>query len=286
VRVFVAASVLVALAAAVPSFAQGKSQEHRKSEPPSRSELAPAANAPATTVGGATPFAWIDDATLVEPGAASFAISMSRWSGGGTSEMDVPIVDFAIGLAPRLHLAATIPRVVGSADPSGAVGGVGTSYFGAKIAALDDAKRHLRLSVAPTLELLGRGVVDASANERRVHFGVPVSVEVARGAHRFSAGAGYFSRGVWFAGAGAGARAGQRTYVSASVSRSWARDPTSDLTIPARSRNEVSGGAAFELRTNISAFASIARTFATLDENGAGTSVSLGLSLFVPRTTP
>jgi hypothetical protein len=58
------------------------------------------------------------------------------------------------------------------------------------------------------------------------------------------------------------------------------------MTVPARSRNEVSGGAAFELRSNVSAFASIARTFATLGENGAGTSVSLGLSFFLPRATP
>jgi len=286
VRATVATSVLVALAAAAPALAQGKSQEHRKSAPPSRSELTPAANTPTTTVGGATPFAWIDDATLVEPGAASFAISMARWYGGGTSETDLPIVDLAVGLAPRLQLAATVPRVLGSADPSGAVGGIGTSYFSAKIAALDDAKRHLRIAIAPTLELLGRGIVDSTTNEQRVHFGVPVSVEITRGAHRVSAGAGYFSRGVWFAGGGVGARASRRTYVSASLSRSWASAGVDDMTVPARSRNEVSGGAAFELRSNVSAFASIARTFATLGENGAGTSVSLGLSFFLPRATP
>lgn len=281
-----AASVVLALATAAPVFAQGKSQEHRNNTPPSRSELTQAATAPPTTVGGATPFAWIDDATLVEPGAASFAVSMARWHGSGANETDAPVIDLSIGLAPRVHLAATIPRVAGNADPAGAAGGVGTSYFSAKIAALEDGQRKIKLSVSPTLELLGRGVLQSAApGERRVHFGLPVSVEIDRGAPRFYAGAGYFSRGIWFLGGGAGARASRRTYLSASYSRSWTRATEIDIALSDRARNEVSGAAAFELRTNMSVFGSVARTLATTAENGAGTTVSGGLSIFVPRSS-
>jgi hypothetical protein len=278
----VAASVVLALAASGSALAQGKSQEHRNNPPPSRSDLTPAASAPAATAGGATPFAWIDDATLVEPGAASFAFSVARWQGSDTSEVDVPIIDLSVGLAPRVHLAATIPRVAGSADGSGAIGGMGTSYFSAKIAAIDDSKRKVKLSVAPTLEVLGRGVVQSTASERRAHFGVPISLELNRFGPRIYAGAGYFSRGVWFAGAGAGMRATRRTYLSAAYSRSWRR---TDIANPSadRARNEISGSSAFELRPNISVFATIAHTVATVVENGAGTTVSAGLSVFVPH---
>lgn len=282
----VAASAVVALATPGTAFAQGKSQEHRNNPPPSRSELIPAASAPAVSAGGATPFAWIDDASLVEPGAASLAVSIARWHGNDSSEVDVPILDLSVGLASRVHIAATIPRVVGSGDGSGAVSGMGTSYFSVKIAAIDNPKRKVKLSVAPTLELLGRGVVQSgTSSERRTHFGLPVSVELNRGGPRIYAGAGYFSRGVWFAGAGTGARATSRTYVSAAYSRSWRRMTAADLASTERSRNEVSGSVAFELRSNISAFGTVARTIATTAENGAGTTVSGGLSVFVPRSS-
>jgi len=108
-------------------------------------------------------------------------------------------------------------------------------------------------------------------------------MEINRGAPRIYGGAGYFSRGVWFVGGGAGARATPKTYVSVSYSRSWRSPAAADLGQPSGGRNDVTGSAAFELRSNISAFASLSRTIATADANGAGTSVSFGLSVFVPR---
>jgi hypothetical protein len=58
-----------------------------------------------------------------------------------------------------------------------------------------------------------------------------------------------------------------------------------DLASSERSRNELSGSVAFELRSNISAFGTVAHTIATTVENGAGTTVSAGLSVFVPRSS-
>src|SRR5207245_3758694 len=109
------------------------------------------------------------------------------------SEVDVPVVDLAIGMTPRVHLTASVPRVSGGADPDGAAGGVGTSYVGAKIAVFDDARRHVKVSVSPTLEILGGGVTAPETSVSRVHVGVPVSAEVDRGAARLYAGAGFFS---------------------------------------------------------------------------------------------
>ena len=178
---------MVALAVSTPALAQGKSQQHKKNPPapPSRSNLAAPAGVsmPATAVAGPTPFAWVDDASLLEAGSVSIALSVARWQGGGISEVDVPVIDAAIGLTPRVHLTMSVPRVVGSEDPFGPVGGMGTSYFSAKIAALNNAKRGLKLSVAPTLEVLGSGVLQSvTPGERRAHFGLPVSVEIDRAA--------------------------------------------------------------------------------------------------------
>jgi hypothetical protein len=273
---------MLTLAVASSALAQGKSQPPKKNPPPSRNDLTPSAGAPATSVSGATTYAWIDDASLIDPGAVSIAMSVVRWQGTGVSEVDVPVIDVSIGLAPRVHLTATVPRVVGSADPSGAVGGVGTSYFSAKVAVLNDAKRNVKLSVAPMLEVLGRGVLQSlTSDEGRVHFGFPMSVEVDRGAARLYGGGGYFSRGVWFAGGGAGARASRRTFVSAGYSRSWRRGDAVVIPLSDRARNELTGGASYAVRPNVSLFGSIARTIATLEENGAGTSISGGVSFFV-----
>jgi hypothetical protein len=53
-----------------------------------------------------------------------------------------------------------------------------------------------------------------------------------------------------------------------------------------RDRKEISGGASYALRPTISAFGSIGRTFATLEENGAGTSISGGLSIVFATGAP
>jgi hypothetical protein len=284
-RTTVLASAILALATSTSALAQGKSQDHKKNPPapPSRSDLgSPASVSVATTaVAGPTPFAWVDDASLLEAGSVSVAMSVVRWQGSGLSEVDVPVIDASIGLTPRVHLTATVPRVVGSVDPLGPAGGVGTSYFSAKIAALNDAKRSLKLSVAPTLEVLGHGVLQSMAEgERRVHFGLPVSVELDRGRARLYAGGGYFTRGVWFTGAGAGTRLNNKVFVSGGFSRSWRVSNVPDIPLSDRDRKEITGSGSYAVTPQISVYGAVAQTIATLDENGAGTSLIGGVSFF------
>ena len=281
-RAFAMACAVLTLSA--PAFAQGKSQAHKNGSPPSRNALpAPAVASP---VGGVTPFAWVDDASLIEPGTVWLAMSVVRWQGSDASEVDVPVVDAAVGLTPRVQLAATVSRAMAGTDPSGAPGGVGTSYFSAKIAALNSATPLMKLSVAPTLEVLGSGVLQAP-DECRAHFGIPVSVEVDRGAARVYASAGYFSRGVWFTGLGVGAQASDRVFVSIGYSRSWRTTDALDVPIADRARNEVTGSVSYALTSNVGVFGSIATTLATLDENGAGTTVGAGMSFsFRPAVQP
>ncbi len=282
----VLASAVLALAVSIPAWAQGKSQQHKKNPPapPSRSDLAASAGVsmPVAAVAGPTPFAWIDDASLLEAGSVSIAMSVVRWQGSGISEVDAPVIDAAIGLAPRVHLTMTVPRVVGSEDPLGAAGGMGTSYFSAKIGAINDAKRGLKLSVAPTLEVLGSGVLQSmTEGERRAHFGLPVSVELDRGRARLYAGGGYFTRGVWFTGAGVGTRVNDKVFVSGGFSRSWRGSDVPDVPLSDRDRKEITGSGSYAVTPQISVYGALGRTIATLDENGAGTSLIGGVSFFV-----
>ena len=264
----IAAGATLALAVTIPAYGQGngKGKDH-KSTPPSQSVLPSPTISGGASASGAAPLAWIDDASVLPPGMLSLSISAVRWQGADLSEVNFPVVDMAVGLGSRIQLGASIPRIVGAADPSQAIGGVGTSYVSAKIALLNDTTSGLKLAVAPTLEILGE-----------MQFGLPVSMELAQGAARVFASTGFFSRGAWFAGGGAGVQATPRLAMSLSFSRAWAADVTSSQ---ARHRNEISGGAAFSLSPHVSVFGSLGHTIATADDNGAGTTVACGLSLLV-----
>jgi hypothetical protein len=281
----IAVGAVLALAAATAAFAQGKSQAHKKtSTPPSRSELSVPAAAVITgsSGGGTAPAAWLDDATILEPGSVSASISMLRWQGTDIHEVDVPVVDAAFGLADRVHVAVSVPRVIGSADPAGAAGGLGTSSFTAKIGLLDGRSHGLKLAAGPTLQVLSPGVVEAlGPGQDRVQFGLPVSAEIGRGAVRVYASTGFFSSGVWFAGGGAGVRTSDRLLVSAGISRAWHRTDLQDEPLANRARNELSGAAAYAVRPNVSVFGSVGKTLATLEENGAGTTIGGGVSFYV-----
>jgi hypothetical protein len=284
-RAFAAGALISVLigALAAPAFAQGKSQSkgHGQSAPPSRNQLAPPASVqPSTT---ATPLAWIDDATLLDPGVVALSISTMRWQGAdGTSEIDAPIVDAAIGLGSRVQLSASVPRIVGSQDPGGASSSVGTSFVTTKIQVAENHARTAKIAIAPTLQLLGAGVVATlGPNEGRVRFGLPVSVEVDRGAVRVYGGGGYFSPGLRFAGAAIGFRAQPKLFVNTGFSRAWRSvDEGVDIALSERDRKELSGGVAYTLTPHLNIFASVSTTVATLDANGAGKTISGGISMW------
>jgi hypothetical protein len=107
-----------------------------------------------------------------------------------------------------------------------------------------------------------------------------VSAEVSSGATRLYGGAGYFSPGLWFSGVALGFGVSDKVNATVGVSRAWRRTETLDVPMSERDRKEISGGVSFALRPTIALFGSVGRTFATLDENGGGTSISGGLSIF------
>lgn len=272
--------VLVALAIAVPSYAQGNSGGKKPgkgpTQPPSTSALAAPASAGTvdpgvdTALATTTPFAWLDDASLMAPGNVWLGASMVRWQGSGLSETIVPVIDVAVGLTPRVQVGASVPRVAG---------GIGTTFFSTKIAVLDDEARALKVAVGPTLEILGGAT---TPGQRRAQWGLPVSVQVDRGASRIYGSSGYFSPGIWYAGAGIGRPVGDRLGISMSFSHAWATPPASSPGVPGLAgprRNEISGGASYDLNPGIAVFGSIGRTIGVAAEDGAGTTLGFGVSL-------
>jgi hypothetical protein len=198
---------------------------------------------------------------------------MVRWHGSGLSETIVPIVDAAIGLAPRVQLGASVPRVSG---------GLGTTFFTAKIGVLSDEVRSLHVAVSPTLEVVGGAVSNSlPGGEGRAQWGLPVSVHVDRDNSRFFASSGYFSPGIWHAGGGVSRSVGDRIGVSGSFSHAWttsSAEAGAPVTAVPR-RSELSGGASYDLHPNISVFGSIGRTLRTAAEDGGGTTIGFGMSL-------
>ncbi|HMD36754.1 MAG TPA: hypothetical protein VKH42_17390 [Vicinamibacterales bacterium] len=278
------AGALTVSALAAPAFAQGKSKGNGNGHgaPPSRNVLAapPEVIAPTT---GAAPFAWVDDATVLDPGAGSVGFAILHFSGAGVGETDFPVVDAALGLAPRVQLAVAVPHVVAGADETSAAGGIGTTSVAAKVAILNDPKKSFKLAVSPTLMILGSAVA-ASLNEGegRTQFGLPVSAELDRGMLRLYGAGGFFTSGVTFAGAGASVQTSPRTAVSLGFSRSWRREDVADvdgtLLATAANRTEISGGVGYVVTPRVVVWGSIGRTIATLDEAGAGTTISGGVS--------
>jgi len=278
------AGALVALAIAVPAAAQGKGGGNKggnksgKSPGPSPSTSAlpqqTGASGSGPSITGLTtaataPFAWMDDASLLTPGGVWLGISMVRWHGSGISETIVPVVDGAIGLTPRLQLGASVPNIGG---------GFGTTFLSAKFGVYTDEARGLQVAAAPTLEIVGSAAMEGTTGQSRAHWGLPVSVQMDRDGARFYGSSGYFSPGIWYAGVGVGRSVTDRVGVSASISRAWASSPSSSAVAGLR-RNEVSGGASYDVKPNISVYGSIGRTLGMAAEDGAGTTLSFGLSL-------
>ncbi len=225
----------------------------------------------------ASPLSWIDDGTLLAPGTGALTFSVSRWSGADLSEVNAPIVDAAFGVTKRFQLSATIPHVVGGAAETGPVGGWGTSYFSAKLAVLDES--NVKVALSPVFEILGAGAAQFLADgESRYQVGLPLSVDVTRGSLRMFASTGFFTRGAWFAGGGAGFPLTPRTGASVSFNRSWAK---TDIEGVRRSRSEISGGVYYFVKSQIAIYGSMGHTVATSDENGAGLSLGTGVTLFL-----
>jgi hypothetical protein len=180
----------------------------------------------------------------------------------------------------------SIPRVLGSGDPTGPQGGWGTTFANVKLGLVQADRHGFNIAAAPTVEILSdAAVAGAAAGQSRVQWGLPVSADVEHGAARAYGSTGYFSPGVWFAGAGVGRQVGDRIGVSLSFSRSWSASGSTDPAIEAPTRNELSTGGSFDITPTIAVFGSFGQTIATSPQYGGGRTFSVGLALTATSTS-
>jgi hypothetical protein len=221
-----------------------------------------------------SPFAWVDDATLLGPGAADVTVSGASWHGTDASELEVPIVGAAVGVVPHVQLSVRAPYVMSDAA-AGVTGGWGTTYLSGKVGLLQGDT--LKLSVAPTLQVVSPAALTLLVGERRAQFGLPVSAEVDEGAAHLFTSVGYFTGGIAFAGGGVGFNVSSRVGISASLSHAWSNTVVNGV-LP--TRTDAAGGLSLGLTSHVSVFGSVSQTIATSDTNSAGTTVVAGLSIF------
>jgi hypothetical protein len=195
----------------------------------------------------------------------------------GGSQLDVPTIDLGYGLTNRVQVGATVPFYHSTyADTT--VRGLDDVYLSAKFTAIDPASNKLRagLAVSPVIEVLSAGSVDG-----RLHWALPVSVEVRRDKFRVYGSGGYFSRGALFSGGAIEWAAGERIAVTGALTQSYStkEDPASDAAGIGRHRIDATGGVGYAIGNAVSVYASVGRSLTSIAEGGTPFVLGGGISI-------
>jgi hypothetical protein len=140
--------------------------------------------------------AWLDDTSTGVPGEGQTSIGMGYWRMQGMTQTNLPMLGMNVGVTDRLQVGALLPFY--HVSYGGTVArGIDDIYLNAKYTIVDPTLTlsEVGLAVSPVVEVLSAG-----ATGGRVHFALPVSVEVRRQPYRVYGSAGYFTRGSVFTG--------------------------------------------------------------------------------------
>jgi hypothetical protein len=283
IAVLLGAIAVLAIAAG-PVFAQGKGNAWGRGRTGSPS----AAAAPSTTgADGTGPVgsgvrnfgAWLDDATMLEPGAGWTTVSFGYWRTPLAREVDVPTIDGGVGITRRVQVGFSVPVYHVSA-PGGPVSrGLGDVYLNAKVQLRDPAAADngVGLAIVPIVEILS---FQPSPDASRLQWGVPVSVELQRSGWRAFGTAGYFSRGALFAAAGGELALSDRAWLVGALTQSHSvkTDNLSAALGLSKSRTDVSGGLTVAATPSLLVFGSVGRTISRQDDNSATLAFTAGVS--------
>jgi hypothetical protein len=286
VRSTFVASLIVAggiLSAVPPAFAQGKGKGLAKGRGKAPTPTASASSAGAPVATGIRQFgAWLDDASLVEPGGGWAAISLSHFRSSGGRQTDFPIVDGAVGLVPRVQIGITIPYYRLSYADGSTASGLGDIYLAAKVGLFDPAETAsgFGLAVSPLVEILAD---PDPAGQRNFHWGAPVSVEWRQAKYRLYGSSGWFSRGAFFASGAVELPLAEHVVATGAIvhNRALNDDPGADAIGLSKARTDLTGGAAYFVTPTIGVFGSVGRTISAQDANAASFMFSTGVSIMV-----
>jgi hypothetical protein len=244
-------------------------------------------SAPLTSVYSYRQFGtWLDDASAPIRGEGSTSIGMGYWRMADASQTNLPMLGGSFGVSDRLQVNASVPfyRV----NYEGATtSGMDDVYVGAKYTLIDPTLTisEFGLAISPVMEILSAGVPDG-----RVHFAIPVTLELRRAPFRTYGSAGYFTRGSVFTGAALEWATPARVVVTGALTQSYSvkEDVVLDSLAVGRQRVDVTASAAYPLGNTAAAFMSVGRSLAS--PSGGGTKLALtgGVSFRVApiRATP
>jgi hypothetical protein len=261
--------VVVFVLAASDAVAQGNGHAygHSKNRPGAASQPSAAGAPELQSVGISTLSfgSWLDDASVIPQGGGTMSVAFSYWRTPSYREVDVPVIDGGVGIAPRVQFNFNVPYYHAGDSDGTVVRGIGDMYVSTKI------------QLTPLLEILTYAPrPDAS----RVSWAIPASVELRRDRWRTFGSAGYFSRGALFASGAVEVALTTRTAVTGTVSRSHSirRDELSAELGLGQSRTDVSGALSVALNPAVSAFGAVARTISKQDANSSTLAVTGGVA--------
>jgi hypothetical protein len=213
--------------------------------------------------------AWLDDTSAGAPGEGQTSIGMGYWRMQGMTQTNLPMVGVNVGaLLPFYHVSygGSVMR------------GIDDIYLNAKYTLVDPTLTlsEVGLAVSPVVEVLSEG-----APGGRVHFALPVSVEVRRQPYRVYGSAGYFTRGAVFTGGALEWTSSSRLTLTGALTQSYSvrGDPTLDALGVSARRADVTGSVAYPFGQVAVGYVSIGRSLTSIEEGGTTFSLAGGLAV-------
>ena len=281
---------------ALPGLAEaqgkGRPKAPRGSAPTTTTPTSPSASSSTSTTSAAVPIstyrqfgAWLDDASAAGPGEGYTSIGVGHWRMLGSTQTNLPMLGVGVGVTDRMQVGASVPFYRASYE-GGSASGMDDLYLSAKYTLVDPTLTlsEFGLAISPTMEVLSAGSPDG-----RVHFAVPVSVELRRQPFRVYGSAGLFTRGSVFSGAALewSAPGGMALTGSLTQSYSLKDDAVLDSIGIGSQRTDVSFGVAYPLGTMAATFVNVGRSLTSVEEGGTSLALSGGISFrFSTVTNP
>jgi hypothetical protein len=285
-----AIALLVIIGLAIPGLAQaqgnGRPKAPKGSSPTTTTPTTTSASSD-TTLTATSPVmaastyrqfgAWLDDASAAAKGEGYTSIGVGYWRMLGSSQTNLPMLGVGMGVTDRMQVSASVPFYRARYE-GGSASGMDDVYLGAKYTLVDPTLTlsEFGLAISPTMEVLSAGNPDG-----RVHFAVPVSVELRRQPFRVYGSAGVFTRGSFFSGAALEWSSPGGMMLTGSLTQSYSlkADAVLDSLGIGRQRMDLSVGVAYPLGTMAATFVNVGRSLTSLEEGGTSLAVSGGLSL-------
>jgi len=221
--------------------------------------------------------AWLDDTSAGTPGEGQTTIGMGHWRMQGMTQTNMPMLGVNVGVTDRLQVGALLPFYRVSYGGS-VLRGVDDIYLNAKYTVIDPTLTlsEVGLAISPVVEVLSAG-----APGGRVHFALPVSVEVRRQPYRVYGSAGYFTRGSVFTGGALEWTSSSRLTLTGALTQSYSvkGDPTLDALGVSARRADLTGSVAYPFGQVAAGYVSVGRSLTSIEEGGTTFSLAGGLAV-------